>query len=98
MLQEVNANASGRRCMRGRQGARLVVGAALLADLQRRVVGRAGQAVPGVRAVDGPEHKQVVARGPEQQVAALGRLQRLQRGAQLAWEVQLALWGTLSKG
>ena len=57
--------------------ARLAVGAAVVADLQHRVVPGRGQRVPGVRAIRGPGHEQVEARAPEQQVAALGLLQRL---------------------
>ena len=69
-----------------KESTRLVVGAALLADLQRGVVGRAGERIPGVGAVHAPQHKQIVARCPEQQVRALGALQRL-----LRWRVARGL-------
>ena len=39
------------------------------ADLERDVAARVGQRVPGVLAVGGPQHEQVVAPGPEEQVA-----------------------------
>ncbi len=55
----------------------LVVRAALLSDLQGCVVGCTGQGVPGVGAIRGPQHKQVVAGRPEQQIVGLGVLQGL---------------------
>lgn len=57
----------------------LVGGAALDANLQGDILAGSGHAVPGVAAVRGPAHKQVVAVGPEQQVLALSVLQALQQ-------------------
>ena len=67
----------------------LAVGAAQLADLQRGVAGSAGQRIPGVRAVGAPQHKQVVARRPEQQVLGARVLQRLRRAAASPFTRQL---------
>ena len=57
----------------------LVGGAALDANFQGHVLAGSRHAVPGVAAVWGPAHKQVVAVGPEQQVLALRLLQALQQ-------------------
>lgn len=60
-------------------GTHLRVRAALLSDLQRGVVGSAGHGIPGVCPVGGPQHKQIVAGRPEQEVIGLGILQCLNK-------------------
>lgn len=60
--------------------ANLAVRVAELSNLQDGAGGLAlGQVVPGVRPVGAPVHKQVVARGPEQQVVRLGLSQGLRQ-------------------
>ena len=62
------------------QATNLRVRAALLSNLQGSMVGSSGHGVPGVGAVSRPQHKEVVAGRPEQQIIGLGILKRLQVG------------------